>query len=109
MVTEPTPQEQAYAAAVLLRSQQIDEYSMFIAAQPIDIGGARAFNVGDPVPKGHIEKFPDWVRDGLVVTRENVPEDVTPGAVPLVPLLLPDTPEPPTPEQPTTPPAKGST
>jgi hypothetical protein len=31
------------------------EYGRWVAVEPIDIGGARAFNVGDPVPVGHVE------------------------------------------------------
>lgn len=33
-----------------------DEYSQFVATAPIDIDGARAFNVGDPVPASHMER-----------------------------------------------------
>lgn len=32
------------------------EYGTFVAAEPIDILGARAFNVGDPVPVSHVER-----------------------------------------------------
>lgn len=38
-----------------LRKAQEAEYGEFVAVEPIDIGGARAFNVGDPVPKSHVE------------------------------------------------------
>lgn len=30
------------------------EYGSFVATQPIDINGARAFNTGDPVPASHV-------------------------------------------------------
>ena len=30
------------------------EYSTYVATQAIDINGARAFNVGDPVPASHV-------------------------------------------------------
>lgn len=30
------------------------EWSTYVATEPIDIGGVRAFNVGDPVPKSHV-------------------------------------------------------
>jgi hypothetical protein len=40
------------------------EYGKWVAVEPIDIGGARAFNVGDPVPVGHVESG--------VVSREAV-------------------------------------
>lgn len=31
------------------------EYGKWVAIEPIDIGGARAFNVGDAVPNGHVD------------------------------------------------------
>jgi len=34
---------------------QAAEYSKYVAKEPINIGGARAFNPGDPVPTGHVE------------------------------------------------------
>ena len=39
-----------------LRQQLAAEYGTYVATQPIDIKGARAFNVGDPVPVSHIER-----------------------------------------------------
>lgn len=38
------------------RQAQAAEYSQFVATQPIDIGGARAFNVGDAVPASHVKR-----------------------------------------------------
>jgi hypothetical protein len=35
---------------------QAREYGQYTAAQTIFIEGARAFNVGDPVPPGHVER-----------------------------------------------------
>lgn len=32
------------------------EYGTYVATQPIDIAGARAFNTGDPVPVSHVER-----------------------------------------------------
>lgn len=32
------------------------EYSAYVATEQIHIGGALAFNVGDPVPKGHVDR-----------------------------------------------------
>lgn len=50
-MTTPTP-EPAEA-----RQQAIEaEYGMYVAAVAIDFGGARAFNVGDPVPKSHVDR-----------------------------------------------------
>lgn len=39
-----------------LRDEQIKEYGQYVAVQPIDIGGARAFNTGDPVPASHVSR-----------------------------------------------------
>jgi hypothetical protein len=49
-MTAPVP-----ATAVELREAQRIEYGTYVAVVPIDIGGARAFNVGDPVPVSHVE------------------------------------------------------
>lgn len=38
-----------------LRQRQEAEYGTYVAAKPINIRGARAFNEGDPVPKSHVE------------------------------------------------------
>jgi hypothetical protein len=46
---ELTPDEQ-------LRKEQEAEYGTYVAERPIDIGGARAFNAGDPVPVSHVER-----------------------------------------------------
>lgn len=37
------------------RQALVDEYSTYVAVAPIDVDGARAFNVGDPVPVSHVE------------------------------------------------------
>lgn len=49
-MTELTPE------ATELRKAQEAEYGTYVATEPIDIFGARAFNVGDPVPVGHVER-----------------------------------------------------
>lgn len=49
-MSELTPEAQA------LRKAQQDEYSAYVATEQIYIGGALAFNVGDPVPKGHVDR-----------------------------------------------------
>lgn len=33
---------------------QKEEWGTYVAVAPIDIHGARAFNVGDPVPASHV-------------------------------------------------------
>lgn len=45
---ELTPDEEHAAA-------QAAEYGTYVATKTIHIGGARAFNVGDPVPVSHVE------------------------------------------------------
>jgi hypothetical protein len=42
--------------AAQFREVQGDEYGQYVAAQTIFIEGARAFNVGDPVPSSHVER-----------------------------------------------------
>lgn len=42
------------------------EYSMYVATGPIDINGARAFNVGDPVPVSHVDGDNPTVRSDQV-------------------------------------------
>ena len=44
---ELTPEEE-------YRQAQAAEYGTYVAARPIDIRGARAFNEGDPVPVSHV-------------------------------------------------------
>lgn len=39
------------------RAAQVKEYGTYRAVAPIDIDGVRAFNVGDPVPVGHVDTF----------------------------------------------------
>lgn len=41
--------------AAQFREAQGAEYGEYVAAGPIDIGGARAFNAGDPVPVSHVK------------------------------------------------------
>lgn len=43
---------------------QQKEWGQYVAIHPIDILGARAFNVGDPVPVSHV--------DGNIVPRDSV-------------------------------------
>lgn len=52
------------------RQAQAAEYNTYVAAKPIFIGTARAFNEGDPVPASHVER-------GVVS-----PEDVRPADAP---------------------------
>lgn len=42
--------------AAALRKAQEAEYSAYVATEQIFIGGALAFNVGDPVPKSHVDR-----------------------------------------------------
>lgn len=48
--------DEASVTAADLASEQEREYSTYIAAEAIFIAGARAFNVGDPVPVSHVER-----------------------------------------------------
>ena len=55
-----------------LRAAQAKEYGQYVAVNPIDIAGARAFNVGDPVPASHVERG--------VVASEDVAKTTTKAA-----------------------------
>jgi hypothetical protein len=57
-MTAPVP-----ATAEELREAQRAEYGVYVATVPIDINGARAFNVGDAVPVSHVER-------GVVLTEQ---------------------------------------
>lgn len=39
-----------------LRKAQQKEYGTYVAVEPIDYEGVRAYNVGDPVPVSNVEK-----------------------------------------------------
>lgn len=45
------------ADVVAAEQAQIDEWSEWVAVQPIDYGGVRALNIGDAVPKANVEKY----------------------------------------------------
>lgn len=49
-MTAPAP-----ATAEELREAQRAEYGVYVATQPIDINGVRAFNEGDAVPVSHVD------------------------------------------------------
>ena len=49
-MSELSPEALAYQQA------QEAEYSKWVAKEAIYIGGALAFNEGDPVPKGHVDR-----------------------------------------------------
>lgn len=51
-MTQPAAPE----AVQQLLADQAREYGAYVAVQPIDIGGARAFNVGDAVPASHVTR-----------------------------------------------------
>lgn len=53
------------------------EYGTYVAAEAIYLGGARAFNPGDPVPVSHVERgvvHPDQVRKADKVPAGETPE-----------------------------------
>lgn len=51
-MTQPAAPDEVQA----LLAEQQKEYGSYVAVQPIDIGGARAFNVGDAVPASHVSR-----------------------------------------------------
>lgn len=50
-----------------LAAEQAREYGTYLAKEPINIGTARAFNVGDPVPVSHVKR--GIVSEDAVVKR----------------------------------------
>lgn len=48
--------EDLEAAARAEEAAQNKEWSQYVAKESIFINGARAFNVGDPVPAGHVTR-----------------------------------------------------
>jgi hypothetical protein len=38
------------------KAAQAAEWGKYVAAEPIDIDGVRAFNPGNPVPASHVER-----------------------------------------------------
>lgn len=67
-MTTPAAPETAEA----LRAAQAKEYGQYVAVVAIDFGGARAFNVGDPVPASHVDRG--------VVTSDQVAKSTTKAA-----------------------------
>lgn len=61
-MTQADPQLAAFA------KEQHDEYNTWVAVGPIDIGNARAWNTGDPVPASTVERL-GLESAGLVVKR----------------------------------------
>ena len=59
-MSESTAEQRAEAVAA--------EYGKYTASEAIDIGGVRAFNVGDPVPISHVEGDSPTVRKDQVDT-----------------------------------------
>lgn len=82
-----TPElEFAFQNALIRREEQKKIYGTYVAAQAIDIGNVRSFNVGDPVPIEHVERF-GWLEEGKVVLREGaeLPDGASVQAVPNLP------------------------
>jgi hypothetical protein len=50
------PETDPLADAEAHRQAQAKEYGQYVAVQTIDIGYARAFNVGDAIPASHVER-----------------------------------------------------
>lgn len=68
-MTDPNTEKfESYAAgmAAEYRTRLVKEYGAYRAITPINVDGVRAFNVGDPVPISHVERF-GYDRNGLVV------------------------------------------
>lgn len=55
------------------REQQRAEYAQYVAAEVIEINGARAFNPGDPVPASHVTR--GVVRSSQVKPAQPAPSE----------------------------------
>lgn len=73
-MTQPQPEvwEQQYAA-------QLEEYSQYVAAGPIYVGNALAYNEGDPIPASNVKAL-GYEKHGLAVRRgSKAPSSSSPG------------------------------
>lgn len=59
-MADATPTIEGYTA------EQVREWTKYVATEAIFIGGARAFNIGDPVPASHVD------RSDPVVSKDQV-------------------------------------
>lgn len=48
------------------RQKAADHWGQWVATGPIQVWGALAFNAGQAVPAGHVDRHPEWVEQGLV-------------------------------------------
>ena len=55
---------------------QAAEYATFVATEPILVDGARAYNVGDPVPASNVERH-SYLQQGLVRKATDPAPDLT--------------------------------
>jgi len=55
---------------------QAAEYATYVATEPILVDGARAYNVGDPVPASNVEKH-GYVQLGVVRKADDPAPDLT--------------------------------
>lgn len=58
----------SFVTADQVRKAQQDEYGTFVALEPIDHNGARAYNTGDPVPASNVELH-GYLEAGQVARR----------------------------------------
>jgi hypothetical protein len=55
---QPQPAEADLRDAVADEiAAQAKEYGTYVATQPINVGNARAYNEGDPVPVSNVERY----------------------------------------------------
>ena len=75
---------QPVSAVEEYRAAAAQEYGQYVAVEAIDFDGARAYNVGDPVPVTNVEAY-HYVERGLVAkvgtkAAQDAPTPVVPGA-----------------------------
>ncbi|GAC1375213.1 MAG: hypothetical protein NVSMB4_03260 [Acidimicrobiales bacterium] len=67
-----------------IAAQQAAEYGTYVAVQDIFFDGARAYNVGHPVPVSNVEAH-GYLEDGLVKKVGDDSEPAEPAAAPTTP------------------------
>lgn len=55
-MAKPSSPDPGPADVADFEKAQEAEYTEYVATEPINVDGVRAFNVGDPVPKSHVDR-----------------------------------------------------
>lgn len=64
-MTDPVPVRPGVMTLEEMQAAQEKEYSQYVAVEVIYHSGARAYNIGDPVPAGNVTEY-GYADQGLV-------------------------------------------